>query len=171
MKNKHLFIIFVLTLLMIGLFSLLNPQKNTKFIIAKGPSKIEDVYLKHKDGEIIKWDLTSEVAYIEEKRNMIDLEGIIMNINQGDGISVKGRKGTVDEKEKTIVLQDSVVIEMKDYTLYTDSLTYNGNKRAVTTEDDVRLEGKDLLITGRGLYADIEKERVKVRKNVVATLY
>jgi len=150
---------------------LLSPQKNTKFIIAKGPSKIEDIYLKHKEGETTKWDLTSEVAYIEEKRNMIDLEGITMNINEGDGIAVRGKKGTVDEKEKTIVLQDSVVIEMKDYILYTDSLTYNSNKRAVTTEDDVRLEGKDLLITGRGLYANIEKERVKIRKNVVATLY
>lgn len=156
---------------MIGLFSLLTPQENSKMIIAKGPSKIEDIYVKHKEGETIKWELTSDVAYLEEKRNQVDLEGITMDIKEGDGIEVSGRTGTIYEKDKTIVLKDSVVIEMKDYTMYTDSLTYNGKNKSITTLDNVRLEGKNLLITGRGLYGDVRRERVKVKNNVVATVY
>ena len=171
MKNKHLLIIFALTLLMIGLFSLLTPQENSKLIIAKGPSKIEDIYVKHKEGEIVKWELTSEVAYLEEKRNRFDLEGITMDIKEGEGIRVKGKNGTIYEKDKIIVLSDSVVIEMKDFTMYTNSLTYNGKNKSITTEDDIRFEGKNLLLTGKGLYGDVRKERVTVKNNVVATIY
>lgn len=156
---------------MIGLFSLLNPHENQKMIIAKGPSKIEDIYVKHKEGEIVKWELTSEVAYLEEKRNQVDLEEITMDIKEGDGIKVKSKTGTIFEKDKTIVLKDSVMIEMKDYTMYTDSLTYNGKNKSITTKDKIRLEGKNLLITGRGLYGDVRRDRVKVKNNVVATVY
>jgi LPS export ABC transporter protein LptC len=59
-----------------------------------------------------------------------------------------------------------VTSEEEGTTLKTESLRWDANRKKIVTDDLVRQERTNTIITGQGLEADPDLEKVVIKKNV-----
>jgi LPS export ABC transporter protein LptC len=159
--------IFVFVILII-----LNYNENSiKLSPSLQTSSMENLYLKHKEGDKVKWELSSDKAVLPLGNKEVFLDALVLKINQTPEIYLTSGSGTYEIEEGNVTLNKSVELKIKDAKFATDSLKWNSKEELITTDDEIKLSGNSFLITGTGLSAKIQDQQVRIIKDVTAIFY
>jgi LPS export ABC transporter protein LptC len=134
-------------------------------------SSMQDLYMTHREGGVINWELTAEKAIFLLGNKEIILTSPGLKINNKPEIILTSKKGVYEVEEGNVTLSKPVEMTMEEKKFVTDSLKWNSKDDSVTTEDDITFSGKNFLIKGTGLTARIKQEQVRIFHNVEAFFY
>lgn len=86
-------------------------------------------------------------------------------------LRLKSDTGRVNRRSNEALLDKNVVVELDRNTrLYTQQLQYEPDGSRMVCDEPVRLEGKDMHITGSGLRIEVPIERATILRDVQVTL-
>ena len=117
------------------------------------------------DGEDLEWRLHAEKAEVYEEEGIAYLQQIILiySAEGGEKIVLTGEKGKIYLPKKDVSLEGNVEASSNQIQLKTDTLLWSKEKKLVTTEKIVRIKQNNIEITGRGMVADINLLKIKLR--------
>lgn len=134
--------------------------------------QIGDIHYEQTDKNASKeWELDAKSAQYFKGENKIVLQSIELTFFSGEG---KVYKLTADDGElytdsKDVNVSGNVVVLTEEgYHVQTDSFKYNAEERKIFTNDRVRLSSKELVMTGKGMVVDLEKEKLYILEEVKA---
>ncbi len=169
---KGRFVWIISAALVIGILFILNYNESSLNIFPSyKTSSMKNLYLKHREGNEIKWELSSVTAILPLGKREIFLESLKLKINQTPEIYLSSGSGIYDMDDGNVTLKESVTLNIKDTTFVTDTLEWNSADELITTEDRVKVSGGNFLIQGTGLTAKVKQQQVRIMKDVEATFY
>lgn len=136
--------------------------------------KIEGVHLTRSIAGRTEWELRAKSADIFKEEGVTRLEAPeVVFFGKGDRrFELTGRKGEVFNGTNDVTVSGEVkIINSDGYILTTDSLRYDSGKNVISTDSKVFMKGKLINMEGEGLAADIERNRVILKKGVKAVLF
>ena len=115
------------------------------------------------------WEVNGDTA------NIVGSEVILSNVDANtfgeQTMNVVAKTGIVDQTSGKMHLQEDVVITSEDgQQMMTDTLDWDRNKDLVTTEDDVLITGKQMMVTGEGLWSKPGSKLAKIHKDVTVVV-
>ena len=119
-----------------------------------------------------EWELNARAAQFFRAENKIALQSLTATFfsNEGKTYNLVADQGELYTDSKNVSVSGNVVAKTHEgYEIKTDSLQYNAAKRTITTNDKVALSGKDMVMTGRGMIADLEHEKLHLLEEVKAS--
>ena len=144
-----------------------------KDVISGEGVKLKDIHYRQDDpDEKIKWVLDAKVRFSEDRKTIRFFEFYLKVEAEGKpGFSLKGESG--------IYLKDSGKIELwgkldgtygTKYRFLTEHVVINEKKGTVNNEEPVEIFGPLFTVKGKGLFADLSENRIKILSNIVATI-
>lgn len=122
------------------------------------------------------WEITAKDAqYFEQEHRIVVLEPrMTFFLEDGERQAhVQGAEGrlALDGHElTTITLRGDVVVRLDDLQLETDEATYDRGADQITTPGVVKLRGRTVELTGRGMEVDVGPQHVRLLADVRTTL-
>lgn len=170
MKNKVLAL--VLTVLVTAILILISHKENgIKTYPVYKTSSMRGFHVTHKKGNEIKWELASENATFPEGNKSIILRNLLMRIHDTYDIILTGGSGIYQIRDKNLTINKPIEIDIEGDKLTTDSLTWNGEKELITTQDMITFKGKNFSIEGTGLVAKVRNQQIQILDNVTGIFY
>lgn len=108
-------------------------------------------------------------APLKMKNTVIEVFDVPGNVKKTDPhtMKIRARSGSWDRTTKDAQLQDNVVVEVDpNTTITTEEVSWVPREDRVFTDCPVRLDGKDIKITGTGLDGSVTTQDVRIRKDV-----
>ena len=134
--------------------------------------QIGDIHYEQTDKNASKeWELDAKSAQYFKGENKIVLQSIELTFFSGEG---KAYKLTADHGElytdsKDVKVSGNVIfLTAEGYHVQADSFKYNAEERKISTNDRVHLSGKELVMTGKGMVVDLDKEKLYILGEVKA---
>ncbi|MDH5173968.1 MAG: LPS export ABC transporter periplasmic protein LptC [Elusimicrobiota bacterium] len=131
---------------------------------------IENFTLTHTNQGEKEWELEAERAEVYEKEGKTIVHKLKLKFyEQGKITSVlTGRRGEISSPSGDMEVRGDVVVtsEKEKMTLKTNSLKWDARRNRIVTDDFVRQEKGDTIVTGQGLESDPELERLVIKKDV-----
>jgi LPS export ABC transporter protein LptC len=129
-------------------------------------------YMETRDG-VKEWELeAASVAYYKDE-NTVVLEKIQATFfgKDKDNYVLVGAKGRLNTQTKAIEIYDGVKVDSTNgYHMRTQSLTYQADRRELTTSDPVEMRGPDLQVEGGGMVVELTSQRLKILGGVKTTI-
>jgi LPS export ABC transporter protein LptC len=125
-------------------------------------------YTEVKDGAV-EWTLEADSAnYLQEKGITIFTNPKVLFYGKdGSSYTLTGSKGTYMNDSGNIEVSGDVRVVTGDgYTLATQSLRYDTASKQISTEEQVRLDTREMLIEGVGLLISVDREGFSVLDDV-----
>lgn len=174
-KSLVISLILLVSITVAGFLYLWMGRKGDSFNLPRiiPDLKIEGVHLTRAVAGKMEWELRARSAdfFKEEGVTRLDAPKVIFFGNGDKRIELTGSKGEVFNNSNDLAVSGDVRIVSSDgYTLRSDFLRYYSEKKIVTTESKVSMKGKGIDMEGVGMVADIERERIFVKKGVKAVL-
>jgi LPS export ABC transporter protein LptC len=145
-----------------------------KDIVSGEGLKLKDIHYRQDDPETkVKWVLDAEeVRFSEDKRNIqfydFDLR---VNPEGRPGFRLSGKRGNYAKDTNTIELWGELKGFYGDnYQVFTEHLLVTENLGTLCTEKPVEIFGPFFTVTGRGLFADLTNETIRILSDVTTTL-
>ena len=135
--------------------------------------KIEGVHLTRAVAGKTEWELRAKSAdfFKEEGLTRLDAPKVVFFGNGDRRIELTGSKGEVFNNTNDLAVSGDVrIVSSNGYSLRSDFLRYYSEKKIVTTESKVFMNGKGIDMEGVGMVADIERELIFIKKGVKAVL-
>lgn len=124
--------------------------------------------VEEKDGKRL-WELSAEVAHVDETAKKIYLTNVKGTFYRDDGSSVTmiASKGVADTVSKEVFLEGEVsAVSASDGATFTaPQVRWAGELRWFFADGGVKLIKQGTVITGDKLESDVNMEKVKVRGN------
>ena len=159
-------------LLVIGTLVVLNfDGRNVKISPAYQTSSMKDLFLTHKEKGLIKWELSADRALMPISKKEIYLSDLKLKINRQTHIFLTSGSGIYEVEEENITLNTPVELKMKDTTFQTTTIKWNSADEFITTDDAVQFIGNKFKIVGKGMTAQLDKEKVRIMNDVKAVFY
>jgi LPS export ABC transporter protein LptC len=136
--------------------------------------KMREVHLVERKRDRKEWELNANSTEFFDSQKTTHLERVklIFYPENRKEITITGDKGKFHNATKDMEIYGNVVVSSEDgYSLKTDSLKWIASAKAVETDDPVEIVSDNLLVKGKGLFSESEKNSVKIKSNVSATLY
>ena len=192
-KNKTLLYIILGTSLFILIAVFNYPTKNIRKLEKKEATMIEDkatisIEPLHFSQEIekkSKYILSADSAKFFQEKG----KGVLKNFsltyiyNGGKKIILSGAKAVVNlDVDKDLSNVDMsiadiysrgkiIAVSSEGYTFETEKLFWDGSKKVISTAEPIILFGNNFKVTGEGLMADLDNEKMEIvsKVNVTAT--
>lgn len=172
MMKKNFFWVF--TFLIIVSLSSCGKEKSEKPRISDKKSfpdqAIENFTLTHTNQGEKEWELEADRAEIYKREGRTIVQKLkIKFYDQGKITSIlTAREGELRSPSGDMEVRGDVVVtsEKEGITLKTESLKWDTQRKKIVTDDFVRQEKGDTIITGQGLESDPELEKIVIKKNV-----
>jgi len=172
MGNKSFFWTF--TFLIIFSLSSCVKEKPEKPKISSEKSfpdqAIKNFTLMHTNQGEKEWGLEADRAEIYEKEGKTVVHRLKLEFyDQGKITSViTAKRGEIGSSSGDMELRGNVIVtsEREKITLKTESLKWDAQRKKIVTDDFVRQEKGDTIITGQGLETDPEFERLVIKRDV-----
>lgn len=181
MKKIQLLLIAIacttLILVIVALVRNAPPPDNTRTLENLPPRGVEmqlnNVHYEQSNEQGSKeWELDAQAAQFFKSENKIVLQSLTATFfsNEGKMYKLVADRGELYTDSKNVTVAGNVVANTHEgYQIKTDSLHYNAQQRTITTNDRVSLSGKDMVMTGRGMIADLEHEKLHLLGEVKAS--
>lgn len=134
--------------------------------------QIDNIHYEQTNNNAFKeWELDAKSAQYFKDENKIALQSIVVTFfsNEGKVYKLTAESGELYTDSKDIkVSGDVVAITDEGYRIQTDSFQYDAEERKIFTNDDVALSNEKLIMTGKGMVVDLDKERLYIMKEVRA---
>jgi LPS export ABC transporter protein LptC len=170
MRGK--FFLVLLILLAIAVLAVLNYRENgVKTAPSYKVSSMHGFRLTHKEKDEIKWELMADKAIFPKGNQEVHLEALTMKVHHEQEVALKGGSGVYNIKKKTLIVNKPIEINIEGARLTTDSLTWNGRKGLLMTQDPIQFQDEKFLIEGTGLSANVKDQRIRILNDVKGTFY
>lgn len=115
-----------------------------------------------------EWELEAASASYVEKTGQAVFEKVDVTFypQNGDPIRITGRNGQANTETNDIEVRGAVVVHKADYTLETEQLNYDHQKRLITAVVPVLIEGPALQLRSDRIEIDLDKETSLLQGNV-----
>ncbi|MEK6726473.1 MAG: LPS export ABC transporter periplasmic protein LptC [Deltaproteobacteria bacterium] len=168
-------LIFLVSITVAGFLYLWMGRKGASYNLPRiiPDLKIEGVHLTRALAGKMEWELKARSAdfFREEGVTRLDAPKVVFFGNGDKRIELTGSKGEVFNNTNDLAVSGDVSIVSSDgYTLRSDLLRYYSEKKIIVTESKVFLKGRGIDMEGVGMVADIERDRIFVKKGVKAVL-
>jgi len=114
------------------------------------------------------WELVSPKAEVFKNETVVYT--LKMKFYDGDTVTatLSAEEGRIYSKTKDMSVRGNVVVvsDANGVTLRTESLNWDEKTKKITTDDFIREETEDAVITGYGLEADSDFSKVVIRRGV-----
>lgn len=134
-------------------------------------SSMNKLYLTHRNGDAVQWELSADNAVIPLGNNEVYLHSIALKINRSPEILLVSGKGVYNVDKGNVTLDQPVELKMEDKVFTTSTVTWDSRTEIISTEEPVQFTGKNFSIKGSGLNAHIKQQKVKILGNVKAVFY
>ncbi len=124
-----------------------------------------------------RWNIRSRFAEMHRKENYAFLEEVNADFfaeKTGNVVVTRSDYGRSLIDKNMVDLEGNVVIRSKrGYRFNMEKLRYHGEDHHFTSEDPVQMKGPDverptMILRGTGLWADVDNEHFKLKRNVAA---
>jgi len=134
--------------------------------------KLEKVtYTTVNEDNIKEWDLNAETASYYEDKEQLLLEGVEATIYSEDKTYfVTGNEGLYNTKTHDFKIKGEVEVVMPDSTkMSTETLSYDYQKKLMTSNDKVLITREKVAIKGVGVVINLNKKKMLILEKVRAS--
>ncbi len=128
-------------------------------------------YSQNEDG-IESWVLDADRAAYQRKEEELALTGVeltFFNAGSFGDVQLNAANGILRQQQKQIDLQGDVRIVTTSGDRYqSETLHYDYARRLATTDDPIRMQGRQLTLTGTGMTLDLAQGKLQVFGDVHA---
>ena len=112
------------------------------------------------EGDTASYRKGPDTFYIGSPRGAFFLES-------GETVDITGKKGSFHAPSGDMHLEGDVLCSIRGgMSLRTGRLVYRSKENVAVSDDNVHIEGKGYVLDGRGLFADMGRERVIIDRGV-----
>ncbi|MGQ9508204.1 MAG: LPS export ABC transporter periplasmic protein LptC [Thermodesulfobacteriota bacterium] len=179
-KRTKIALIMVMGMMIggIGVLLWINLQEKRSGFEAEEPlsklkenidQQLERIRFVEERGGRTNWELEAKKVHQVQKDKVLILEGVKLIYYSKDGhtFTLSGDQGKVFTESKDMELSGNVVLTMSNgYRLNTRSLFYHHSEKKVTSSDPIELEGKEIRLTGQGMWVNFEKKTFNILHQV-----
>ncbi|OGL45754.1 MAG: LPS export ABC transporter periplasmic protein LptC [Candidatus Schekmanbacteria bacterium RBG_16_38_11] len=158
-------------------------KKEAKMVKDKATISIEPLHFSQEIEKKSKYILSADSAKFFQEKG----KGVLRNFsltyiyNGGKKLTLSGAKAVVNiNADKDLSNVDMSIaniysrgkitaVSSEGYTFETEKLLWNGSKRVISTTEPIILYGNNFKVTGEGLKADIDNERMEIVSKVSVT--
>jgi len=129
-------------------------------------------YTETREG-VMEWELeaTSAQYFKEESTVFLDKVKATFFGKNGETYVLVGEKGKFNTQTKAIEVFNGVTLSSSDgYQMRTRSLKYMAEKKELSTSDRIEITGPQLRVEGIGLIVELDRQQMKVLRQVTTTL-
>lgn len=134
--------------------------------------QLDNVHYEQTDRDASKeWELNAKSAQYFKGENRIVLQSIELTFfsKEGKVYKLTADNGELYTDSKDVKVSGNVFASTEEgYQVQTDSFHYNAEERKLFTNDRVTLKSKELVMTGKGMVVDLEKEKLYILGDVKA---
>lgn len=134
--------------------------------------QIDNIHYEQTNQHAFKeWELDAQSAQYFKDENKIVLKSIVVTFfsNEGKVYKLTAEHGELYTDSKDVkVSGDVVAVTDEGYRIQADSFQYNADERKIFTNDDVTLSSEKLVMKGKGMVVDLNKEKLYILKEVRA---
>ncbi|MCD6294430.1 MAG: LPS export ABC transporter periplasmic protein LptC [Deltaproteobacteria bacterium] len=145
-----------------------------KDVISGEGVELKDIHYRQDDLDgKIKWALDAKEVRLSEDRKTIRFFDFYLKVE------AEGRPGFSLRGEKGIYCKDIGKIELQgeldgsygtEYRFLTEYVVIDEKKGTVNNEEPVEISGPFFTVKGKGIFADLSENRIKILSNVVTTI-
>lgn len=119
-----------------------------------------------------RWELEAEQAMLmsQDTTKLTDFKVTFFQPDKKN-VLLKADAGIVKNGKKSMEATGNVVVSNEDFKLESNKLHCESDTKIVTTDDFVRITGKNFKVTGKGMVSDLNKEEMEILENVEMTIY
>jgi LPS export ABC transporter protein LptC len=130
--------------------------------------QIKDVRINETLDGNLRWTLNADQAEVYDQKGITVMRKVVIQVFSRDGDwTITSDEGTLDNNRRDVTLTGDVVIRSSDdLEMRTPTLTWNNERRALSTDDPVEISQKGTTITGLGFAVNMQEETAAVRQNV-----
>ena len=168
----------VLFLAAIGFFLIKSERKEPEKITIDETVPAEDISSKKfnvtqmDSDKGITWTLESDGGdySLEDRVGRFKKFRIKLHAEDGLDFELEGNSGEYNNEKNEIQFSGELKGQTSNgYMIYTDHLMLQGKDGSLKSDEDVTFVGPFFKITGRGLFMDLKKEKLKIMKDVNST--
>lgn len=145
-----------------------------KDVISGEGVKLKDIHYRQDDpDEKIKWVLDAKEVRFSEDRKIIKFFEFYLEVEAEErpGFSLRGERGVYFKDDGKIELWGKLDGTYgAEYRFLTEYVVINEKKGTVNNEEPVEIQGPLFTVKGKGLFADLSENRIKILSNVVTTI-
>jgi LPS export ABC transporter protein LptC/lipopolysaccharide transport protein LptA len=150
-----------------------KPAETT--VTESGPPSIEAEKLKYTESEGGKtlYEIESGQAKFFKDESRTEFSDIRVTFIYQDKyeIVVTGKRGVLNTDTKDITVYDNVEITAaSDYTMTSDTLSYNADRNEIYTDDVITVTGPKADFSGKGLKFNMDAEELRILSNISTTI-
>jgi LPS export ABC transporter protein LptC len=87
-------------------------------------------------------------------------------------VTVQGKQGEFDKRTGLLVLQGDLTGETEDgYRFATEQAVYHHKEGYLETDRAIKISGSFFSIEGKGLFLDLNKEKLQILSNATTLIY
>jgi LPS export ABC transporter protein LptC len=167
-------------LLIVGLYlaksgkELVKTTSLLKDMVSGEGLKLKDIHYRQDDPEDkVKWVLDAEEVQLSEDKKIVRFYDFDLKVETEGrpGLKVSGKRGDFFKDSKKLELWgDLKGFYGKEYEIFTEYLLVSNNLERLSTDKPVRISGPFFTVEGRGLFADLANNTIKILSDVTTTL-
>lgn len=135
---------------------------------------LKDIHYRQDDPEDkVKWMLDAEEVQFSEDKKTIKFQNFELKVEPEGrpGLKLSGKRGNYSKDTDSIELWGDLRGFYGDnYQIFTEYLLVTDNLGKVSTQKPVEIIGPFFTVNGRGLFADLTDQRMKILSDVTTTL-
>lgn len=130
--------------------------------------QIKDVRINETLDGNLRWTLNADQAEVYEQKGITVMRKVVIQVFSRDGDwTVTSDEGTLHNNRRDVTLTGDVVIRSSDgLQMRTPTLSWNNERRTLSTDDPVEINQKGTTITGLGLAVQMQEETATVHRSV-----
>ena len=169
-EKPALFLLWVVFLLIIPFFCLAGlPSRKAEY-----NQRFTGLSISRVDGETMTWELKANEAMVQENGERAILRQINLNyfLVSGQDVVMRGDQAEVDFPNHLIFVKGGVRAESYfGLSLETETLLWNSKQRSISTKDWVMIRRSNIEMSGQGLEADLDLEKIKIKADAKTVIY
>jgi LPS export ABC transporter protein LptC len=125
-----------------------------------------------KDGTI-QWELDAAAAELETGTGKMILQSpkVIFFLDDGTQVNLTAREGILFTRNKNIEVRGNVRLKNNRYTLTTDVLAYEHDRRLLKSDAPVQIAGRDIELNAATLIYDLNTDQARFVGRVEGKLF
>jgi lipopolysaccharide export system protein LptC len=127
-------------------------------------------FIESKDGQV-DWKIQARNAQVFDAESKAVLSDVKVTLVDAHGVqmTVEGDDGTINTGSKDFVLSkrsgELALVFRDGYTIYTPSVAWVNTERRFWTDEQVRIVGPSLQVTGQGMDALLNTREMRIRRD------
>lgn len=167
MKKKLIFLLLII--ISSAIFFYIRSEKVGRLNVQiAGDSFFEGLKIINKKNGTTEWVLTAKRADLSKDGKEALLSGIEMKMEK-QGMTVQAEKGLYDMETKHVSVDGIITAHTEKYIITTSEALIDSGGGTLETTGEVKIDGKKFNLTGKGMKADNNEQKVRILNDVKAT--